>query len=77
MPRWMPLNTSIWSSVDLPEIHLRHLRGTAEGAGDGEQPRVRLLPGDDPADHQEALEDRDYYTQENVFWVPAGITGNP
>ena len=26
--------------------------------------------GDDPADHQEALEDRDYYTQENVFWVP-------
>ena len=26
---------------------------------------------DDPADHQEALEDRDYYTQENVFWVPA------
>ena len=27
--------------------------------------------GDDPADHQEALEDRDYYTQENVFWAPA------
>jgi type I restriction enzyme M protein len=27
--------------------------------------------GDDPADHQAALEDRDYYTQENVFWVPA------
>ena len=27
--------------------------------------------GDDPADHQEALEDRDYYTQENVFWVLA------
>ena len=27
--------------------------------------------GDDPADHQEALEHRDYYTQENVFWVPA------
>jgi type I restriction enzyme M protein len=26
--------------------------------------------GDDPADHQAALEDRDYYTQENVFWVP-------
>jgi type I restriction enzyme M protein len=26
--------------------------------------------GDDPADHQSALEDRDYYTQENVFWVP-------
>ena len=25
--------------------------------------------GDDPADHQEALEDRDYYTQENVFWA--------
>jgi len=27
--------------------------------------------GDDPADHQAALEERDYYTQENVFWVPA------
>jgi len=27
--------------------------------------------GDDPADHQAALEDRDYFTQENVFWVPA------
>jgi type I restriction enzyme M protein len=27
--------------------------------------------GDDPADHQASLEDRDYYTQENVFWVPA------
>jgi len=27
--------------------------------------------GDDPADHLEALEDHDYYTQENVFWVPA------
>ena len=26
--------------------------------------------GDDPKDHQEALEDRDYYTQANVFWVP-------
>jgi type I restriction enzyme M protein len=27
--------------------------------------------GDDPADHEAVLEDRDYYTQENVFWVPA------
>jgi len=27
--------------------------------------------GDDPADHEAALEDRDYYTQENVFWVSA------
>ena len=26
--------------------------------------------GDNSSDHQEALEDRDYYTQENVFWVP-------
>lgn len=25
--------------------------------------------GDDAGDHLEALEDRDYYTQENVFWV--------
>jgi len=27
--------------------------------------------GDDPEIHQEALENRDFYTQENVFWVPA------
>ncbi len=26
--------------------------------------------GDDPVIHQEALENRDFYTQENVFWVP-------
>ena len=26
--------------------------------------------GDEPKDHQKALEDRDYYTQANVFWVP-------
>ena len=26
--------------------------------------------GDDPADHQAALEDRDYFKQDNVFWVP-------
>ncbi|WP_247646912.1 N-6 DNA methylase [Pseudofulvimonas gallinarii] len=25
----------------------------------------------DPADHAEALEERDYYTMANVFWVPA------
>ncbi|MFM9088934.1 MAG: type I restriction-modification system subunit M [Cyanobium sp.] len=34
-------------------------------------PESDFYIGDDPADHQEALEDRDYYTQENVFWVPA------
>ena len=34
-------------------------------------PESDFYLGDDPADHQEALEDRDYYTQENVFWVPA------
>ena len=33
-------------------------------------PGSDLYLGDDPADHQEALEERDYYTQENVFWVP-------
>ncbi len=26
---------------------------------------------DDTSDHQEALEERDYYTQANVFWVPS------
>ena len=27
--------------------------------------------GDDPKDHQKELEERDYYKQDNVFWVPA------
>jgi type I restriction enzyme M protein len=27
--------------------------------------------GDDPAEQQASLEDRDYYIQENMFWVPA------
>ena len=26
--------------------------------------------GDDSVIYQEALENRDFYTQENVFWVP-------
>ena len=26
--------------------------------------------GNEPKNHREALEDRDYYTQANVFWVP-------
>jgi hypothetical protein len=34
-------------------------------------PESDFYIGDDAADHQAALEDRDYYTQENVFWVPA------
>jgi len=34
-------------------------------------PESDFYLGDDPADHEAALEDRDYYTQENVFWVPA------
>jgi type I restriction enzyme M protein len=34
-------------------------------------PESDFYLGDNPADHQAALEDRDYYTQENVFWVPA------
>ena len=34
-------------------------------------PESDFYLGDDPGDHQAALEDRDYYTQENVFWVPA------
>jgi type I restriction enzyme M protein len=34
-------------------------------------PESDFYLGDDAADHQAALEDRDYYTQENVFWVPA------
>lgn len=27
--------------------------------------------GDGPADHEAALEDRDFYSKKNVFWVPA------
>ncbi|MFM9101224.1 MAG: type I restriction-modification system subunit M N-terminal domain-containing protein [Cyanobium sp.] len=34
-------------------------------------PDSDIYIGDDPADHEAALEDRDYYTQENVFCVPA------
>jgi type I restriction enzyme M protein len=34
-------------------------------------PESDFYIGDDLADHDAALEDRDYYTQENVFWVPA------
>ena len=33
-------------------------------------PESDFYVGDDPADHQAALEDRDYYKQDNVFWVP-------
>ena len=33
-------------------------------------PESDFYIGDDASDHQAALEDRDYYTQENVFWVP-------
>lgn len=34
------------------------------------EPESDFYVGDDPADHQAALEDRDYYKQDNVFWVP-------
>ena len=34
-------------------------------------PESEYYLGDNPTHHQAALEDRDYYTQENVFWVPA------
>lgn len=30
----------------------------------------------DAADHAEALEERDYYTMANVFWVPASARWN-
>lgn len=35
------------------------------------EPTSEYYIGDDPADQEEALEDRDYYTSANVFWVPA------
>ncbi len=34
-------------------------------------PTSELYFGDDPAEQASALEDRDYYTAANVFWVPA------
>ncbi|MFN9618433.1 MAG: N-6 DNA methylase [Synechococcaceae cyanobacterium] len=34
-------------------------------------PASDFFLGENPNDHQAALEDRDYYTQDNVFWVPA------
>ena len=33
-------------------------------------PKSDYYLGDDTADHQEALEDRDYFTQTKMFWVP-------
>ncbi len=33
-------------------------------------PKSDYYLGDDTADHQEALEDRDYFTQTNMLWVP-------
>lgn len=35
------------------------------------EPSSDYYIGDDPAEQKEALEDRDYYTSANVFWVPA------
>ena len=32
--------------------------------------------GNDPKDHQDALEDRDYYTQANVFCFLKMLDGN-
>lgn len=33
-------------------------------------PKSDIFFSDDPADIEEALEDRDYYKKDNVFWVP-------
>ena len=33
-------------------------------------PESDYYVGDEPAEHQAALDDRDYYKQDNVFWVP-------
>lgn len=35
-------------------------------------PDSDLYLGDDPKAWETALEDRDYYTQDNIFWVPMG-----
>lgn len=33
-------------------------------------PSSEFFISEDPADYAEELEERDYYTQDNVFWVP-------
>ena len=52
----------------ISDTFVEHQQKVLQMVGD---PESDYYLGDDPADHQEALEDRDYYTQENVFWVPA------
>ena len=52
----------------ISDTFVEHQQKVLQMVGD---PESDYYLGDDPADHQAALEDRDYYTQENVFWVPA------
>ena len=34
------------------------------------EPSSEYFISEDPAEYEEELEERDYYTQDNVFWVP-------
>ena len=52
----------------ISDTFVEHQQKVLQMVGD---PASDYYLGDAPGDHQEALEDRDYYTQENVFWVPA------
>ena len=33
-------------------------------------PNSEYFPSEDPAEYADELEERDYYTQDNVFWAP-------
>ena len=33
-------------------------------------PSSEYFIGENPAEYEEALDERDYYTQDNVFWIP-------
>jgi type I restriction enzyme M protein len=52
----------------ISDTFVEHQQKVLQMVGD---PASDYYLGDAPEDHQAALEDRDYYTQENVFWVPA------
>ncbi|WP_255015644.1 type I restriction-modification system subunit M N-terminal domain-containing protein [Cyanobium sp. BA20m-p-22] len=52
----------------ISDTFVEHQQKVLQTVGD---PASDYYLGDAPEDHQAALEDRDYYTQENVFWVPS------
>lgn len=69
------IDAAEYKHIVLGLIFLKYISDTFEA----QQEKVREMVSDpqsdffiseDPDDYQDALEDRDYYTQDNVFWVP-------